>query len=77
MKGRREKTRKDVELRDNFVLSWERLRTFKNADGKKPVEGQLKIKEREGLKGRVRSARRWEVVGFRVSLRQEKGPLFL
>lgn len=49
------------------------IRTFKNAHGEKPVYGRLRIQGREGLKDEVRSARGWEVVGFRVSLRWEKG----
>ena len=56
---------------DSFKLG--EIRTFKNAHGEKPVYGQLSIQEREGLKDKVRSARGWAVVGFRVSLSREKG----
>lgn len=51
LKGRREKTRKDVELRDNFVLSWERLRTFKNADGGKASRGTVEDKGKGRVEG--------------------------
>lgn len=71
------RNQKGCRVERQFCFKLGERKTFKDVDGVKLVEGQLRIQEREGLKDGVRSARGWEVVGFTVSLRQEEGPLFL